>query len=337
MSIILPSDIKFVESNSVLLRRFISSRFKFQDRNYMFNIFKTPSYSKLVSKILVDFKRSEQEKMELLMKKLFKGYSLCMLNGSMGEGKGTTSASIYMYAKGHNPQKINYLKKYGVKGIIGLLPCDPSLPFLDGVAWTIDQISEGYAVYIPEMGLVFGNTTGDYNKEDGSQIGKEILKLRQKKSRVLGETQNDSIVNVNFYKFLEQNIYRYMNEGSRKFKREQTRDFSPLYEYLMPPSAVTSSKDSVLDNLTKIFYEDDKGFISVHVPRTNFYTKELSESFSDIFPKIKLHIIKALKDEEPIEKIIQTLELRGVKKSPKFWKEFIKELDFEINIPKSLL
>ena len=123
---------------------------------------------------------------------------------------------------------VNYFKKYGVKGVIGLLPCDPGLPFLDGVAWTIDQIPPGYAVYIPEMGLVFGNTSADYNKEDGSQVGKEILKLRQKKSRVLGETQNDSLVNVNFYKFLEQNIYRYMNKGSRKFKREQTKDFSPF-------------------------------------------------------------------------------------------------------------
>jgi hypothetical protein len=330
MTIVKSSDVDFVENNITKLKQFIRKNFAFQDREQMENIFLTFEYVPFVKKLIIDQKRTNEEKMDLLMYKIFSGFSLIVLLGAMGQGKGTTSASLIQYAKGDNPRGINYLKKFKISQVVGLIPC-PELPFIEDYVWDISQIPQNSLVYCPEMALVFGNTQGEYAKNETSQVPKELLKLRQKGVRFIGESQNDNIVNVTFFKFLDSYMYRYISPKSAKFGREQNIITNPLIPYIMPPSAIDEYRKPILDNLTTILYDDDHGFISVKIPRTEKYTKEMSESFKDSWSFTKDHILKAIKEDgEDFLKLKEKLEARGVIRTPKEWKSFCVENEIKI-------
>ena len=328
--IVLNSDYEYVKENEDILEKWLEERFEYEDVDMMKNIFLIRSYAPFVKKVIKDLSRSEYEKLDMLMHKLFAGYSLTIINGSMGEGKGTTTASIIQYAKVNG-----YLEKFGISKIVGFIPC-PQLPFIDDYVWDISQVPENAIAYCPEMALVFGNTAQEYSKNDSHEIPKEILKFRQKKLRFLGETQNDSMVNINFYKHLESEVFRYVNKKARGFKREQNQNFNPLLDFIMPPSAIDSHRNPILENLTKIFYDDNEGFIRVTIPRTEKYTKELSEAFKDVWSLIEKHLVKAIqKDGEDFLKMKQKLEMRGVDRTPNQWNEFLKKHNINADLSKS--
>ena len=152
----------------------------------MFKVFLTSSYSNIVKRIILDTKLKEQSKIDLFLNSIFGGFGIILTSASMGEGKGTTSASILTYAKGDNPQKKIYTKRK----IYGILPC-PDLPFLDGRVLNLSSVPNGSIAYIPELAIVYGNTSKDYGSEEGSNLSKDAPLIRQKDLIIYGELQND--------------------------------------------------------------------------------------------------------------------------------------------------
>lgn len=318
-------DVVWLEDNEILLFEYLQEKYEtsFDHQEYMEYFLKNPTLAKLTRTILEDFKKTNDEKLIELGPRLFAQPKVIIINGDPGEGKGTTSASTFVFYE-------NYIKKTLKKKIVALMPC-PYLPFVDLYVWSINDVPNDSIIYSTELGIHFPNT--DYDSKDSKSVNPIMVKIRQELNGVMwGETQTDSIVHIGFYKFLSTEIFRYQNPMKASFKRDRFTNsneiniYNELLKLMLPPTAKKPQGGVILENTTKIILFDDQGFMSVHIPRTDIYTHDMSIGFKNWTEMLDKYILEKLKQEFQLKAIIAYLEKKfQYTKSPIEWKTFFKK------------
>ena len=319
-------DYDFIECNYNLLLKFINSKCpteRYEHREYLEDFFRDPQNLFITRTILEDTKKLNEEKLEDFKTRFF-SKRVIIINGDLGQGKGTTSISILYYFK-------DYIKNTLKKKIVAFMPC-PTLDIIDDYIFSLNDLPNDCILYCQELGLMFPNT--DYNSNEAKSVNPLMIKLRQKGVLILGETQTDSIVHIGFYKFLDLEIFRYVSPMKASFKREKNDGTSILnnkiLKYVMPEKFDITLKN--LSSLTQIILFDDLGFMSLTIPRTENYTPEHSTFLREEKKLFDKFVLNKIHEGYKIKDILKYCSDKfHYKKSPNSWLNFFQKYNIELD------
>jgi len=227
-------DSVWVHRNYCLLRDYLFKKFpnSFDHREYMLSLFQDDVNSYSTRTILEDFQKTDEDKIKYFIDKFRSKSLICLLVA--GRGMGKTAFSVYL---------LKELSKF--KPIYALYPFNSSgvLDFVK-VVFDISQVPCGAVLYIDELAKKYKSR--DFSSKDALAMTDELIGLRHNNISVIGGAQDLALIDNNFIRLSDIQMWKYYNLQNEELTREGF--ISDLIKQLMPEKQNSLNHILVNDN-----------------------------------------------------------------------------------------